>query len=417
MILALAAFAQDFSYNPAGTLQSPGTAGDTSARVWVPDMRFPLEAGPAYANSQVYGHGGSQGTGGQCDAENYQYPWSDNYCEARTWPVPLCPAGTGHQGQDIRPATCKKDEHWAVATEAGTISHVGDFSVSLMTAAGVRHRYLHLSNVSVKAGDVVTRGQRIGQVSNVFGSTATTIHLHYDIQANVEGVGPTYVSPYMSLVRSYEAMIGEAAKPCAPVPATGRVIDDTESCARLYGNLTYWRTASEGEGGTLRWTKTWTGATPSNYAAWTLAFEAAGTYVLEARTSAAFGRATKVPYVIDHADGRETVTVSQAVATDWIELGTFRFEAAHPYVVKVLDNTGEAPVPLTFDALRVRPDGSKVPVDNTPAPTPPTPSPTPTPTPPTPTPSGGCGCDHGAAFLLVLPAALLLRRPRRTPAR
>ena len=32
-------------------------------------------------------------------------PWRDNFCERRGFPVGQCPAGIGHQGQDIRPGT------------------------------------------------------------------------------------------------------------------------------------------------------------------------------------------------------------------------------------------------------------------------------------------------------------------------
>ena len=49
--------------------------------------------------------------------ENYSYPWQDNFCEARDFEVGQCANGYGHQGQDIRPATCKKNIHWVVAAE------------------------------------------------------------------------------------------------------------------------------------------------------------------------------------------------------------------------------------------------------------------------------------------------------------
>ena len=37
---------------------------------------------------------------------NYSYPWQDNFCETRDFQAGQCPGGFGHQGQDIRPATC-----------------------------------------------------------------------------------------------------------------------------------------------------------------------------------------------------------------------------------------------------------------------------------------------------------------------
>jgi len=199
--------AADFVYDDPGQLVPGSGQGRADNKVYLPGMRFPFESGPAYANSQVYRAGGIQGGGGgQCDSSNYSYPWQDNFCESRRWSMPFCPSGQGHQGQDIRPATCQKNVHWAVAAERGTIINIGSYSVSLRGESGVRHRYLHLNhaNLAVKVGDVVSRGQRIGLVSNNFGGTPTTIHLHYDMYS-----GGRYIPTYMSLVKSYESLLGD----------------------------------------------------------------------------------------------------------------------------------------------------------------------------------------------------------------
>ncbi len=224
--------ADAFEYRPAGELVAGSGKGRVDTKIYVPGMRFPIEVGPAYPNSQVWGVGGSQGPGGgQCDARNYSYPWRDNYCESRSWDMPLCPSGTGHQGQDIRASTCAKDVHWAVAGAAGTITNVGSYSVYLTAADGTRFDYLHMSNVTVTVGAKVTRGQRLGKVSNVFGGTPTTIHLHFNLRQNIAGVGTVYVPPYMSLVSSYEALIG-------PPPDVNDVPKgqlDAASCDELRG--------------------------------------------------------------------------------------------------------------------------------------------------------------------------------------
>ena len=205
------ASAEPFSYLPPGDLIEGSGQGAVDDTVFAPGMRFPIEVAPAYANSQVYNHGGSQGPGGgQCDDFNYSYPWRDNFCEKRSWDMPLCPAGTGHQGQDIRPATCEKDKHWAVATVAGTITHIGSYSVYLTADDGTRYDFLHMSAVQVNVGDEVTRGQHLGKVSNSFGGTPTTIHLHFNLRQNVEGVGFVYVPPYTSLLQAYAPLIDVA---------------------------------------------------------------------------------------------------------------------------------------------------------------------------------------------------------------
>ncbi len=207
-----------FEHNPAGQLPAGQGSGYLDRTVWSPGMCWPLaEAG--FANSQVYGAGGGMAPPGktsQCDSMNYTLPWRDNFCEARSRSNPLCGSGTGHQGQDIRPATCKKNEHWAVATEAGTITDIGTYTVTLVakTAPHYTYRYLHMqmTTLAVKEGDKVTAGQKLGKVSNDFGGTPTTIHLHFEMRAGVAGVTGdgkavavhTFLPPYLSLAEAYQ---------------------------------------------------------------------------------------------------------------------------------------------------------------------------------------------------------------------
>ncbi len=209
-------------HEPGGALYPGSGSGATDATLWAAGMRFPMEAAPAYANSQVYGYGGylAPGSGGQCDSRNYSYPWRDNFCETRSWTNGMCPAGKGHQGQDIRPATCEKKVHWAVAAESGRITSIGSYTVTLLGDSGRIYRYLHLDMAGVHAlfpnaaSRNVTRGQQLGKVSNDFGGNATTIHLHFEIKAPVAtGGGATvmFVPTYSSLVDSYGRLLNGAA--------------------------------------------------------------------------------------------------------------------------------------------------------------------------------------------------------------
>lgn len=205
----VASAADPFTYAPAGQLVTGSGKGRVDAKVYAPGMRFPIESGPAYANSQVWGKGGNEGGGGsQCDKVNFSYPWHDNYCESRSWDMPLCPSGNGHQGQDIRAASCTKGVHPTVAAVDGTITSIGSYSVYLTAADGTRFDYLHMQDVLVKEGQKVKRGDKLGKVSNMFGGEATTVHLHFNIRQNVAGIGSVYVPTYNSLIKSYEALLG-----------------------------------------------------------------------------------------------------------------------------------------------------------------------------------------------------------------
>lgn len=213
-----------FSFDPPGQLVPGSGKGRVDMNVYAPGIRFPIENGPAFANSQVWGHGGNNGTGGQCDKENFSYPWHDNYCETRDWDMPLCPGGVGHQGQDIRAASCKAGVHPTVAVADGTITSIGSYSVYLTTADGTRFDYLHMQDVVVKEGQKVKRGDPMGKVSNQFGGSATTVHLHFNIKQNVAGVGSVFVPPYLSLTKAYNTLLGldppDAGPPVvAPPPA------------------------------------------------------------------------------------------------------------------------------------------------------------------------------------------------------
>ena len=125
-----------FTYHSPGDI-IPGTGfrrkGGVADYTVYSKIRFPIAAAPAFANSQSFMNWGNcEATGrygaGKLDgisayrcrvsgqtlisdesaAANYSYPWRDNFCETRNFYVGQCPGGLGHQGQDIRPASCKQ---------------------------------------------------------------------------------------------------------------------------------------------------------------------------------------------------------------------------------------------------------------------------------------------------------------------
>jgi len=217
-----------FEYYAPGDL-IPGTGfGQGDGNIYAPDMVFPIKTAPTFPQSMVYRLGGAVG-GDQCDPENFSVPWRDNFCETRSSNrnTPLCPTNKVHQGQDIRvgnAADCnamrrqsaqERGLHEVVAVEDGIIQHIGTYSVKLKgTETGNIYSYLHLNmrRLRVSALDTVEAGDTIGFVSNDFGGTPTTYHLHFEMKAPVEGEGIVHVPPYMSLIAAYERREGGLGK-------------------------------------------------------------------------------------------------------------------------------------------------------------------------------------------------------------
>ncbi|MFN3960922.1 MAG: M23 family metallopeptidase [Parvularculaceae bacterium] len=208
-----------FSYLPVGDLLPNSGPGFVDETVYRTSIAFPTE-GPVYLNSQVYRYGGGQGAvngmnGAQCDARNYDYPWQDTFCEKRDRNQPLCPGG-GHEGLDIRPHSCVKNVHWAIAVENARVIDIRRHWVTLQTDAGTIYNYLHLNmgELAVVEGQQILKGDRIGKISNDFfksdgTSVPTTTHLHFEMYENYvaePGDEPlfTKVNPYMTLVAAYE---------------------------------------------------------------------------------------------------------------------------------------------------------------------------------------------------------------------
>lgn len=190
-----------------------GQTGLAILTILAPDLRFPLETGPAFANSQGWGPGGFYGPAGdQCSPANYTPPWQDTFCESGGGALALCPAGQGHAGQDIRPSDCQDAVYWAVAAGDGVITSVGRYSVRLMGDDGTRFTYLHLDpdSVAVEPGERIRRGERIGRVSHAFGGTPATIHLHFEMRmafrAGDAGLMSLPVPPYSSVIDAYQRL-------------------------------------------------------------------------------------------------------------------------------------------------------------------------------------------------------------------
>lgn len=220
-----------FSYYASGDLKSGSGTGVPDTEVYAPGITFPVENRPAFLNSQYFNPGGGGGGGGiECTEANYVYPWRDTFCETR-WsdrPTRNCPSLQVHRGVDIRAGDASEcgdirpmpsDQHKfveIVAPEDGYVSHIGSYSLNIRSGPRL-YTLIHVNMSDLKVSELenVSKGQLIGYMSNYY-TVQTTLHLHLNLQANIDGEGFVHVSPYMSLVRAYEAKLGE----------TGDVVSD-----------------------------------------------------------------------------------------------------------------------------------------------------------------------------------------------
>jgi hypothetical protein len=266
----------DFTfYGPGDLIENTGwkkMPGRTDYHVYA-DIRFPIAYAPAYVKSQsfmpwgdcyrtgIVGRLGKKGAPYHCKlndkplvfdesaAENFTYPWRDNFCELRDFLVGQCPGGYGHQGEDIRPANCvllnaegdrcEPYQHPIAAVHDGIIrrmpGNLGAYIVVNDKNDHVRFRYLHMNPKMMDAdgllnGRQVSEGEIIGKVAT-WGDfeQGTSYHLHFNIQVFSE-IGWVWVNPYMTLVASYEHLINGRGteilpgEPAPPIPDKPPVI-------------------------------------------------------------------------------------------------------------------------------------------------------------------------------------------------
>jgi hypothetical protein len=254
-----------FTYHAPGDLMTgsgyQGNGGKADYTVYA-RMSSPIAAERSYANSQVFMHGGeclsnppasiqtvpepqAKGDSYHCKRnpsklltffegaqENYAYPWRDNFCESRDWPLGQCPGNNGHQGQDIRPSKCypvsdssprcQPYRHRINAVRDGIVQREkGREALYLVVNTATEHlrfRYLHMNPAyldrdGMVTGRVLSEGERIGLMGTFLDGheRGTTYHLHFDVQVPTRD-GWLYVSPYMTLVAAHERHIGGFGK-------------------------------------------------------------------------------------------------------------------------------------------------------------------------------------------------------------
>jgi murein DD-endopeptidase MepM/ murein hydrolase activator NlpD len=249
-----------FHYHAAGKL-IPGTAmrapaGNADNTVYA-RIRFPAAAAPAYVSTQAFRRRGGLAVAWAAaapndhdgNAGNKPYVWRDNFCERRDFAVGQCPSGRGHQGQDILGVTCepgprKRDctanRDAVVAARDGMIQRESwndsFFLVTNGPGERLRFRHLHmhprgLDEDGVFSGRTVQEGERLGTIGNYNRRPGmTTTHLHFEMQVPTRD-GYVRINPYMTLVASYEHLIGARGTEASHPPS----IDSADTSAAEAG--------------------------------------------------------------------------------------------------------------------------------------------------------------------------------------
>lgn len=250
-------YSADFTYRPPGEIivnsGYRGQGGHEDLTVYS-QIRFPIEKAPAFANSQSFMNWGdcnhtdgvshrprathivaSAMTSNSCSmnrpGRTTAIPGQDNFCETRDFEVGQCANGMGHQGQDIRPSSCHlrndgadrciPDTFATVAVRDGVLIRSPKQQAAFLLVntrnEHIRFRYMHMNPARLDADGVlhgrrVTEGEKIGTVSNYQDRPGgTTNHLHFDVQVFTRD-GWLWVNPYVTLISSYERLIGRRGR-------------------------------------------------------------------------------------------------------------------------------------------------------------------------------------------------------------
>jgi murein DD-endopeptidase MepM/ murein hydrolase activator NlpD len=230
----------DFIYRASGDIvansgyRKEGGRADFTA---YSQIRFPLQKAPAFVHSQSFRNRRSSDrllTLDEPAGGKTSYPWQDSFCESRSFGVGQCPGGFGHQGQDIRPAPCPRDEgadrcepnqRAVVAVRDGVVIRSPTQQAATLQINSrnehIRFRYMHMNPMSMDADRVlngrhVDEGETIGVVSNYLDHpNGTSRHLHFDVQVFTRD-GWLWVNPYVTLISAYERLIRGRGREIGP---------------------------------------------------------------------------------------------------------------------------------------------------------------------------------------------------------
>jgi len=144
---------------------------------------------------------------------------------------------------------------------------------------------------------------------------------------------------------------------CVSIPPAGRAVDESEDlCFTRGGDPSYWREEPDGHEASLIWTHATDATAVDNHGIWSLRFDEAGTYLVEAYTDGDWAQAQMAAYRVTHDGSTDVVRLDQSAADGWQSLGEHRFAAGGAQSVRLDDNTGEAfslRRQIVFDGIRL----------------------------------------------------------------
>jgi hypothetical protein len=198
--------------------------------------------------------------------------------------------------------------------------------------------------------DVGAKGKNYG------GAHPHDDHLHIELSVEMSGKTDNW----------FEDAVQQPRIPgCDPMPAEGKLIEETDACFLALGPVEFWREETgTGHGGTLIWTNAFETDEPSNWARWNFEASVSDAYRVEVFVEPGLGVHQETRYSVHHADGDTEVVVDQSAQNGWVELGEFELEAGDRSHVEVSDASPD-PVAedqrIVVDALRVTRLGGKPP--------------------------------------------------------
>lgn len=172
--------------------------------------------------------------------------------------------------------------------------------------------------------------------------------------------GSNYGTPMSAIVPHLRAHFPAVLPTCAPVPATGTVLDEDHPCLSLGAGPGLAAVEGAGHDGDLVRIDTLVeavAATTTASAEWRLRFAQAGEYRLWAFVDATVPTTQHARYRLTRGQQIDVVEVDQAAVAEsgFVPLGTWAFDATTEARLRLDAITGEAGLVLVVDALRVEP--------------------------------------------------------------